>query len=108
MHEKESVQIAAASRRAINTALNGNPGLVGCMPAKVIKVAASLILMATPCRHHAYDMPPACLAIHPQNVRQDDRVFHDAFKKEVSVRVGSCQRRQFSVFGTTSETQLGI
>lgn len=75
MHEKESVQIAAASRRAINTALNGNPGLVGCMPAKVIKVAASLILMATSCRHHAYDMPPACLAIHPQNVRQDDRVF---------------------------------
>ena len=43
MHEKESVGIAAASRRAINTALKGNPGLVGCTPARVIKVAASLM-----------------------------------------------------------------
>jgi hypothetical protein len=82
MHEKESVDIAAASRRAINTALNGNPGLVGCMPAKVIKVAASLILMATPCRHHAYDMPPACLAIHPPKMFDKMIGFpHDAFKK---------------------------
>lgn len=43
MHEKESVGIAAASRLAINTALKGNPGLVGCMPARVIKVAAGLM-----------------------------------------------------------------
>jgi len=38
MHEKESVEIAAASRRAINTALNGNPGLVSCMPQKSLKL----------------------------------------------------------------------
>jgi len=82
MHEKESVETAAASRRAINTALNGNSGLVGCMHAKVIKVAASLISTATPCRHHAYDMPPACLAIHPPKMFDKMIGFsHDAFKK---------------------------